>query len=200
VRSIEWANSGQVTPQWKAEIVTESTSLELGQGVYRIGNEKITFRPWRMIHDGNSAFIALAYLLQTGKLDRIRQCSTCSRFFFARDTRENVCGERCGRTKDSRAAPSRARRARTRRAETEAQIGLPQLIKLSSAEYPELRKVFGDKWDDFLAYAEKLEKGAKPANVWKELPPRLKKPILVTSPDLISFCPLDPLEGRFASR
>lgn len=173
----EWAKSGKVKPQWDPEKFSKGHYLEPGQGVYKIGRRRLTFRPWRMIEHGvrNSAFIALAYLLESGRLDRIRTCSICPRYFFAYDIRLETCSEKCRREKDKRDAPKRMKRSRAKRAKIEKEKGLPELVRLANSRIAEIREKFGNRFEEFLPYAEKIKGGWNPEKIWSALPPRLKK-------------------------
>lgn len=177
------AAQGMLTPQWQPEVFKPTKSrLQLGQGVYKIGNKRITFRPWRL-HDTKTAtqrakgpaLAALAYLLESGKLDRLRRCEVCKRFFFAQHNGKRVCSDECAKTKNRRGAPERMKLSRTRQKAAQAKRGKPNLIQLARSSLDKIRAVFGERFEEFLPFAERIKRGSDLGEVWKALPPRLKK-------------------------
>ena len=174
------ADQGSLTPQWQPEVFKPTKSrLALGQGVYKIGNKLITFRPWRRTKGGvrGSALCALAYLLESGKLNRLRKCEVCKRFYFAQHDKKQVCSQECREKKNRGGAPERMRRSRQRKKDAEASLGQPILIQLARSRLDKIKEVFGERFEEFLPFAERVRKGASSRDVWEELPPRLKKPL-----------------------
>ena len=49
------------------------------------------------------------------------------------------------------------------------------LIRLAHSQRDQIEAVLGEEFEKFLPYAEKIKKGSSPSDVWRALPPRLRK-------------------------
>src|SRR5262249_18332352 len=102
------ARRGILIPRFDAQpFNSKKTRLDLGQGVYKIGNRRITFRLWWEPQSSQrvkrQALVALADLLVSGKLDRIRRCRECRAFFYASLLTKEYCKPKHQRAHDKRA-------------------------------------------------------------------------------------------------
>jgi hypothetical protein len=179
----DWAMSGGpegvgINPQWHVWTDKKAVALS-GQApatIFKLAGGKHVIER-RLVPHGfrDMAYICVAECLETGDLGRLRECQTCKRIFFAASLKMEYCSPDCYRQHDRITAAARVRASRTRKKKRQKRVGLPVLVRLANSGISEIRKTFGERFDDFLPYAERVRRGEKPGWVWRALPARFKK-------------------------
>ena len=168
----EWAKSTAVRPQWQLDPVdARRAALVPRSKTYRIGRKRFVISRWDLHQGGiwNTGLMIVASCLESGQLNRLRNCVYCSRFFFANDFRKTFCSSECQKAHDRKAARKRMARWRKEQEKQTKTYALGILPKLSPQllRMPELQTKLRDSELDVLDSMRcDVEVGVPKEKVW----------------------------------
>jgi hypothetical protein len=112
----EWAASVQLSPAWQVDEMPNRTDGRRSANEYRIGARSLRITQWHPLSEGPwaSTMMCLAACLVNGELNRLRCCSECWKYIFARDFRQTCC-KACYKKRDGKRAAGRMKRFRRKR-------------------------------------------------------------------------------------
>ena len=181
-----WSLGKDIHPVWKLRRLEKNGRYtQPGQGALFFGGEKFTVDSEltrRKLED--AIYSNVAKCLETGEFDRLRRCQhpECRRFFFAHHFRQLHCKPEHQRLHDAQRAGERMKKYRHKREKLAKNQGVPRLLKLATSNLSDIRDFFAEKFEEFIPFAEKIKSGARPTQVWRTLPRRLRKQLVQNDP------------------
>jgi hypothetical protein len=143
--------------------------LDFDGSLYQVTHTSLT-RNFRQF-----LYLIIILSLESGQFTRIRRCKNCSKFLVAEHGNQETCDEQCSRAYFRLDAPSRKQKSNAKKQREIEEKGVPILTKIAHSDLQSIRQMFGEKFDDFLPYAERIKKEEDPARVWFTLPRRFKQ-------------------------
>ena len=113
--------------------------------------------------------------LQSGEFTRLKRCKHCNQFFLAEHDGRECCSSRCSNSYSKRDETLRKRVSRVSIDKKLAPKGLPHFRKLAGGNLKQIRVFFGERFETFIPFAQRVKQREAPEQVWQELPPWMKK-------------------------